>query len=87
MSTHMVSNSDQLVVPYPIALTRQFGALSLESTGMPLSCRLHKDDLDLLRHEASRLGLKMSTLMRWFTVYGAQQLAFVHSGTRPVVRP
>lgn len=83
----LLSNEDHLVIPYPITLTRQFGALSLEATGMPLSCRLHKDDLDLLRDEASRLGLKSSTLVRWFTVYGAQQLAFVRTGTRPVVRP
>jgi hypothetical protein len=47
---------------------------------------LHRDDLDLLRDEASKLGIKMSTLMRWFTVHGAQQLAYVRTGHTPVVR-
>lgn len=83
----MTSNTDHLVLPYPITLTRQYGALSLDAAGLPLSCRLHRDDMDLLRREASALGLKQSTLVRWFTVYGAQQLAFVRTGTRPVVRP
>lgn len=83
----MQSNSSKLVIPYPIPLTRQYGALSLDATGLPLSVRLHRDDLDLLRAEASRLGVKQSTLVRWFSVYGAQQLAFVSTGHAPVVRP
>lgn len=87
MAIHLLSDDVQLVIPYPIKLPRQPGALSLEAAGLPLSLRVHRDDLDLLRDEADRLHVGHSTLARWFTVYGAQQLAYVRTGTRPIVRP
>lgn len=81
------STGTRLLLPYPIELPRQHGAMSLHSNGLPLSVRLHTDDYTLLREEAEWVGMKPSQLMRWFTVYGARELAYVRTGRSPEVRP
>lgn len=81
------STGNALLLPYPIEMPRQNGILSLYSNGMPLYTRLHHDDIALLRTEAEWVGLKPSALMRWFTVYGARELAYVRTGVSPEVRP
>jgi hypothetical protein len=81
------STDSALLLPFPIELPRQQGAMSLYSSGIPLSVRLHNIDYELLKTEGEWIGMKPSQLMRWFTVYGARELAYVRTGHAPVVRP
>jgi hypothetical protein len=52
-----------------------------------MTVRLHNDDIEQLADIAHKVGILPASLMRWFIVYGMQQLTFVESGRRPAIRP